>query len=318
MKFFDLPHSISWFTWIKRRVWPYRKHQKLITINAQPLELSSLGTLPMTAKKEHAKEYSSFLLKYFTASTQTYVFPEVFELYLDKSLIGIEIRDSEGVLIGTVFSWSCGIVENTQAGLITWLCVRPDMRKKGLADTLLHAMQAISMPRTIHFFRNDGWLKSPLPPLWTDSRVYRKRMLRMTTAVQRVSLQSKRNTIYESWKKEYPDGLILDDPKITHPLIEIWEYKKTGPLLILQPTFECEQFTGRRWCEIIYWVCDKSYSSSMSVEAIIDALPYDWIEAPNNMPRLDDWYVGGQSSWCVHGLDPGSPVMRPVLPLLFA
>ena len=317
MKFFELPYYISWFTWVKRRLICNAMEPKLIDIPLQAIKPSSIGTYPTKAKKTNAKEYTSFLLKYFSTSTQTYVYPEIFEGYLDNSLIGVEIRNTRGELIGTVFSWSCGLINKTQAGLVTWLCVRPDMRKLGLADSLLHALQTISHPQKIHFFRNDGWLKSPLPPLWTEYRVYRKRILRLTTAVQKVSLMSQRTKIYNSWKKDYPEGLILDDPKIS-PLVEVWEYKKTGTLLILQQTFENEHFTTNRWCEILYWVCDKSYASSICIEAIIDALPYDWIEAPVSMPRLDYWSSGGQSTWSVHGLDPGSPVLRPILPLSFA
>ena len=317
MKFFDLPYYISWFTWIKRRILCRPMEPKLINISLEPIKLSSIGILPTKAKKSRAKDYTSFLSKYFSTSTHTYVYPEIFEYYLDNSLVGVEICDKYGELVGTIFSWSCGSVQNTQAGLVTWFCVRPDMRKLGLGDSLLHALQVISHPQKIHFFRNDGWLKSPLPPLWTDYRVYRKRILRMTTAVHKVSLMSQRTKIYNSWKKNYPEGLILDDPKIS-PLVEVWEYKKTGVLLILQQTFENEHSTSKRWCEILYWVCDKSYLSSICIEAIIDALPYEWIEAPVSMPRLDYWTHGGQSSWSVHGLDPGSPVLRPILPLTFA
>jgi hypothetical protein len=138
----------------------------------------------------------------------------------------------------------------------------------------------------------------------------------MTTAVHKVSLESKRQIIYESWKKTHPDGLIFDDPEYKHSLVEVWEYKLTGTLLILQSTFENELFTNSRWCEIIYWVSGTSYRDILCIEAIVDALPYDWIEAPSTLPNLGNWHSGGQSSWSVHGLDPGCPVLRPVLSLL--
>jgi hypothetical protein len=274
--------------------------------------------LPVLAKKTNANDYSNFLLKYFTDNVQTYVVPEFFENYLEKGLIGAELRDKSEELIGIVFSMYVGLINNKPVGLITWLCVRPDMRKKGVADCLLHSIQTFSYPRTIHLFRNDGWLKSPIPPLWTDMRIYRKRVRRMTTAVHKVPLEKKRDIIYESWKKDYPDGLILDDPNYKNSLVEVWEYKSNGTLLILQPTFENELFTNRKWCEIIYWVSTNTYSATLSIEAIIDALPYDYIEAPSALPNLGNWSLGGQSSWSIHGMDPGSPVMRPVLPLLFA
>jgi hypothetical protein len=291
------------------------KEPTLIPIIPRPIKPFD-NILPALAKKTNANEYTSFLVKYFTTTIQTYVYPEIFESYLENGLVGVELRDKKDELIGIVFSWYIGLINNTPAGLITWLCVRPDMRKKGVADCLLHSIQNFSYPRTIHLFRNDGWLKSPIPPLWTDMRIYRKRLLRMTTAVHKVSLEKKRNIIYEAWKKDYPDGLIIDDPNYKTPLVEVWEYKSTGTLLILQQTFEGELFTNRKWCEVIYWVCNNTYAATLSIEAIIDALPYDWIEAPSTLPNLGNWTQGGQSSWSIHGLDPGSPVVRPVLSLL--
>jgi len=316
MNFFKEAPAISWQTWLQRRIWSTTIIPKPLSIIPKPIELSSIGTVPTSTKKENAKEYSLFLSRYFSTSVQTYIYPEIFIHYLENGLIGVELRDANNELVGTVFSWYCGILQNTQVGLISWLCVRPDMRKKGIADLLLHTIQTISYPRTIHFFRNDGWLKSPLPPLWTDTRIYRKRIHRMTTAVHKVPLENRRKIIYDSWKKEYPEGIILDDPRYTNPLVEVWEYKKNGTLLILQQTFENESYTNRKWCEILYWVCDNSYASLLSIEAIINALPYDWIEAPSDLPNLGNWSIGGQSSWCVHGLDPGNPVLRRVLSLL--
>jgi hypothetical protein len=316
MKFFDNSQSLSWSSWLKRRIWPSSNKPIPFSIVPTPIKISSLGLLASPATKNNAKEYTNFLTKYFSKNVQTYIDHRLFEAYLTNGLIGAELRDKKGDLIGTVFSWYCGILENTQVGLITWLCVRPDMRKKGLANYLLYTIQTLTYPRTIHFFRNDGWLKSPLPPLWTDIRMYRKRVHRMTTAIHKVSLESCRSKIYDSWKKTNPTGFILDDQTSTNSLIEVWEYKKSGVFLLIQPTFETEMLTNYTWCEVLYWICDTSYTASMCIEAIIDALPYDYIEASTKLPHIYDWSIGGQSSWCVHGLDPGNPVVRPVLSLL--
>lgn len=316
MNFFKDPPAISWQTWLQRRIWSTPTKPKPFTIIPKPIELSPIGIAPTSTKKENAKEYSLFLSRYFSSNVQTYIYPEIFTHYLDNGLTGIELRDANNQLVGTVFSWYCGILQNVEVALITWLCVRPDMRKKGIADSLLHTIKTISYPRSVLFFRNDGWLKSPIPPLWTDTKIFRKRIHRMTTAVHKVPLEQKRQIIYESWKKQYPDGIILDDPKYSNSLVEVWEYKKNGTLLILQQTFENELYTNRKWCEILHWVCDNSYTSLLSIEAIINALPYDWIEAPSDLPNLGNWSIGGQSSWCVYGLDPGCPVLRRVLSLM--
>jgi len=317
MKFFEKSPSISWETWFSRRLFSFAKVPKLITVNPRQIEKSYIGTYPKKATAACSSEYTRFLARYFSTTVQLQVPSEVFETYLDNGLVGVEVRNVEGVLIGTVFSWYTGIINDTQCGLITWLCVHPNHRKKGVADILLHTIQNLTYPRTIHFFRNDGWLKSPLPPLWTDTRIYRKKMDRNTSLVQKVSLESKRNIIIDSWNKKHPEGLILDDPKFLNPLTEVWEYKLNGTLLILQQTYETEPYTNRKWCEIIYWVSDYTdYELGLLIEIIIDSLPYDYIDAPQNMPHVKTWSLGGQTSWSVHGLDPGSPVIRPVLSLL--
>jgi hypothetical protein len=314
MNFFSDPPALSWYTWLSRRLLSNPKAPTLISITPKEIR-PCMDCLPTLAKKTRANLYTNFLSKYFTINVQTYVYPEIFES-LGDDLIGAELCDKNGELIGVVFSMYVGIINNTPAGLINWLCVRPDMRKKGVTDCLLNSIQTFAYPRTIHLFRNDGWLKSPLPPLWTDTRIYRKRVLRMTTAVVKVPLEQKRSIIYEAWKKAHPMGLIFDDPSRKNSLVEVWEYKSNGTLLVLQQTFENTLSTNCRWCEIIFWSCNNSYAGTLSIEAIIDALPYDWIEAPSTLPNLGNWTSGGQSSWCIHGLDPGCPVLRPVLSLL--
>jgi len=308
MNFFKDPPAISWPTWLQRRLFSFPRPSKPLVLKTIPLQISYLGTKPLKAIKQNAASYSKFLNQHFSTVFPLQIPGKIFE-GLDKHLIGAEIRTPTNQLVGVAFSFYLGKLENVEAGLITWLCVHPDHRKKGLADILLHAIQTFSYPRTIHFFRNDGWLKSPLPPLWTETRIFRKQMYRPSNSVHRVSLESKRSLIIDSWKKEHPEGLLLDDPKIINSLTEVWTYGQT--LILLQPTFE------QRWCEVIYWVSElPSYETALNIEIILDALLYTHIDAPQQMPHTLDWSIGGQSSWCAHGLDPGSPVLRPVLSLL--
>ena len=309
MNFFKDPPAISWPTWLQRRLFSFPRQPKILPIKPIPLQKSYLGTKPSRTIKQNALIYSKFLNQYFSTTYPLQIPATIFE-NLD-SLVGAEIRTPTNQLVGVAFSFYLGKLENVEAGLITWLCVHPGHRKKGLADVLLHAIQTFTYPRTIHFFRNDGWLKSPLPPLWTETRIFRKRIYRPSNNVQRVSLESKRNLIIASWKKRYPEGLILDDPKYSNHLTEVWIYGST--IILLQPTFE------QRWCEVLYWVSDlPNYEMALNIEIILDALPYTHIDAPQQMPHALEWSVGGQSSWCAHGLDPGSPVLRPVLSLLTA
>jgi GNAT superfamily N-acetyltransferase len=307
--FFQDPPAISWLTWIQRRIYS-NNEQKALEIQLHTEKIDGIQSNPMNVN--HATEYSKFLARYYSTNAQLQIPLEVFKL---KGLRGIELRDSE-TLVGVVFSFYCGKLLDIDTGLITWLCVHPKWRKKGLANLLLHEVQKETYPRTIHLFRNDGWLKSPLPPLWTETMIVRKRMLRETKKVKKISLGSCRDRIYKSWKKENPNGLLLDNPEYSS-FIEVWKHIPTKTLLILQPTFETEPYTDRRWCEILYWVGENNYEISISIESIIDNLPYTWIQAPSNMPHLDMWSSGGQTSWTIHGFDPGIP-MRKVLSLLIS
>lgn len=316
MNFFKEPPAISWTTWLKRRIWSQKKEMVILPPKINPIQSSPTGLKPTRANPNSANEYSNFLLKYYSSNTVLDIYPIVFENALKNELTGVEIRDKKDQLVGLVFCAYMGLINNQKAGLITWLCVRPDWRKKGITDSLLHAIQNISSPIKIHFFRNDGWMKSPLPPLWTDAKIVRGRVMKYTTSVKKVSLQSKKDIIIDSWKKQNPEGILLDDPTIKSTLIEVWEYLPMKTLLIIQPSFEMEQDTKKHWCEVLHWVCENTYSHILSLEAIIDALPYNYIEAPSRMPHLDGWKTVGQTSWCVHGLDPGSPVLRPVLSLI--
>lgn len=308
MNFFKEPPAISWPTWLQRRLFSFPRPPKPLPLKTIPLQISYLGTKPSKTSAINALSYTKFLNQHFSTVFPLQIPSKIFES-LDNRLIGAEIRTPSNQLVGVVFSFYLGKIENVEVGLITWLCIHPEHRKKGLADVLLHAVQTFSYPRTIHFFRNDGWLKSPLPPLWTETRIFRKQMYRHSKHVRRHSLESKQGLIINSWKKEHPEGLILDDPKVINSLTEVWTYGQT--LILLQPTFE------QRWCEVIYWVSELSnYETALNIEVILDALPYTHIDAPQQMPHTLEWSIGGQSSWTVHGLDPGSPVLRPVLSLL--
>ena len=307
-RFFDMPPALSWTTWLKRHIWPSQE-MKLIP-NKPILQKTSLK-LSKTDPR-NAQEYSTFLQYYFTQTPKGKLrLPP--QLYKNLETIGAEVRDpTTNALIGIVFSIYMGMVLNTPVGLITWLCVHPDWRKKGIADLLLHAIDFYA-ERPIHFFRNDGWLKSPLPPLWNEHRISRKRNhFRPSVPLLRSPLALYIDQIKSAWLKANPTGIFLYEPNKLS-LVEVWKYQST--LLILQPTFE--EINQKRIAEILFWVdSSQLYKTTLVIETMIDSLPYDILEAPSIMPHLDSgWDYAGQSSWSVYGLDPGLPT-RPILSLL--
>jgi GNAT superfamily N-acetyltransferase len=275
--------------------------------------IPTVPQLPKTQLKlsktcpENANEYSEFLQAFFVKSSQgkLRVPPDVL-----KTLKGAEIRDpTTNTLIGIVFSAYMGTLLKTSVGLIPWLCVHPDWRKKGIADLLLHAINFYA-ERPIHFFRNDGWLKSPLPPLWNEGRIQRKRNpFRPQIQLQRIPLTTVIDRIKSAWTTKNPTGLFFYEPR--RSLVAVWSYRST--LLITHPTFE--EINQKRIAEILFWVGPETYETTLHIEAMIDSLPYDSIEAPHTLPHMDGWSSAGQSSWSIYGLDPGIPT-RPVLSLL--
>lgn len=304
-RFFDTPPALSWTSWLKRHIWP--EEMKLIPSVAQ---LAKTNLKLSKTDPEKAKEYSEFLKRFFVNQTKqgTLNLPP----QLLKTLKGAEIRDPKtNTLIGVVFSAYMGTLLNTQVGLVPWLCVHPEWRKKGIADILLYGI-VFYAERPIHFFRNDGWLKSPLPPLWNEHRIQRKRNTnRPQIQLQLIPLANAIDQIKSAWIKENPTGLFLYEPN-KQSLVEVWSYQST--LLVIQPTFEYTN--NKSIAEILFWVSSaQPYEMTLHIEAMIDSLPYDILEAPQNLPHMDGWNYAGQSTWSVYGLDPGIPT-RPVLSLL--
>ncbi len=223
-----------------------------------------------------------------------------------------------------------GHLQQLPVAVIHWLCIHPAYRKKGLTNAMLRALYAIAQPVTLFLWRNDGWLKSPVPPIWTDQRMVRGKngwrvVSRLVNThaphVKQVSWSTHHTQIKAAWLQANPSGLVLDDQ--TPPssrITELWEYKPTHALtivLLVQPTFE--RRNDKTWAEIITWTaiggsCSE-YVAAQHIETMLDHLPYDNFEASTTLPHIEErWQKAQTTTWSIIGLDPGIPVMRPVLP----
>ena len=335
--FFKSAPVISWLTWIRRRIWsPENQEPSQIPTELlqQPI-LSPTGIQPTKLRLDKVQEYSLFLQNFFYPTTQAVqlVLPlTVFQAGIQSKLFqGCEIRDSAGALAGIVGCMYAGKFKEQPVGVITWLCVHPSWRKKGMSNALLRGVYKLAQPYKIHLWRNDGILASPTPPLWSEGRIVRKKQFQRVRScvdkpqiqLQRVPLNKWRQHITAEWLRRNPTGLVLDDPTFTARIVEIYEYTvKPGAICILcvQPTFERQRQTGEPWCEVITWafqgISENEYIQSQYIETMLDALPYCWFEASSTMPHLQEgWLNSGQSSWSLFGLDPGTPVQRPVISL---
>jgi GNAT superfamily N-acetyltransferase len=143
----------------------------------KPIPRGATQTMPQKAKADHAAEYSLFLQRYFypsSANVQLAVPPTTLSVLLESQIvIGAEIRNSDKQLVGCVFDIYAGNVLDQPTGLVTWFCIHPSWRKKGIGSVLLFALYSFSQPRRIHWWRNDTSLRSPLPPIWSEEHLVR-------------------------------------------------------------------------------------------------------------------------------------------------
>jgi hypothetical protein len=335
--FFQSAPVISWLTWILRRIWSSEIQEPSpipTELYQQPIP-SPTRIQPISLRQDRVQEYSVFLQQFFYSSEKTVQLvlpPTVLQAGIQSKLFqGCEVRDAGGALAGIVGCMYAGNFKGQPVGVITWLCVHPSWRNKGMTNALLRGIYKLAQPYKIYIWRNDGILSSPAPPLWSEGRIVRKKQNQRVTSrldkpqiqLQRVPLAKWRNHITAEWSRRNPAGLVLDDPAFPTRLVEVYEYTvKPGAICILcvQPTFERQKQTGEPWCEVITWVFqgvpENEYIQSQYIETMLDALPYGWFEASALMPHLQEgWLNAGQSSWSLFGLDPGVPVQRPVLSL---
>lgn len=338
MHFFQEAPSLSWAKWLTRKVLSFGYNEMPPSILETSMEklrlpLSPTGVSPRPAKPTCAREYSQFLEAYFYSNetpVKLKIPPQVFVIGLtEKRLVGVEIRDSQGKLVGCVFDQYAGLLDGPM-GLVTWLCVAPSWRKTGLASCLLFHLYSFSLPRRIHWWRNDGWIRSPIPPIHTISMYTRnKQTIRVQMASHMKKAPCKRASL-ETWRGSFKPAtaagaLVLDDPKFSGFLLEVYESvvsPRTTLAILLQPTFEMKLTSGYG-CEILGWAwkghTPSQYEQAHFLENMLDHLPYDWFEAPFEAPRLEHlWTYSHQTSWSCIGLDPGVPCTRPVYPLCAA
>jgi hypothetical protein len=309
--FTDAP-AISWQEWLKRKIFGGPNHMTILPPMKQPAP-EAIKMLPA-----RASDYSKFLKQHFyDGDIRLDIPPNLFENYLNNLWIGAEVR-IKGEIIGLVVSQLLGTFQGQQTRLITWLCVRPDWRKKGITNKLLRSVYVFSEPTTIFWWRNDGWIKSPLPPVYTQTKITRQRQgSRVSSSysrqrmVQQIPVERVKSEVIRDWTLTHPCGIVLDGQD---GLAEAYQYTLAKCSIIVIPTFET---TNGSWCEVLAWSCS-DYNATQYIEEIISCLPYDWIEAPSDMPHMDGWTTAGVTSWSVIGLDIGTANQVPILSLLSA
>lgn len=334
--FNEVPYQ-SWMKWTIKKIFSsnYSEPEYLpCSLDGKPLQKSITGNWPKKAVAGNSVEYSRFLQLYFYPSStnlELKIPVSILETGLKNDwFIGVEIRDKDNRLIGLIFDLYAGKYKGLEMGLVTWMCVTPEWRSKGIGSELLFALYFFSQPRKIHWWRNDGFIKSPLPPFYYEGRIYRRKQFQRTVIsgqkqfqLIKSSLANWKSKIIEQWKLKNQTGFILDDTNFQGGFMELWE-ARISPIqtavLLIQPTFEKFKNSQETFCEIIAWAFSKipntEYEQAQLIEKMLDHLPYIWFECPIHMPHLDDsWKYGTSSSWSCISLDYGSPASKPILSL---
>ena len=328
--FFHVVPCVTWKDWMWSFLYTEPRDPSILTLKKGPPLKSPTGTLPTAAKHtiEQARELSQFLGSYYYEQKSPYslvVSPrEILKIMEEEQAQVFVVYNSKKQLLACVFQFYVGIHQGQKMGLISWLCVHPEWRKKGIANLLFHHIEFHTTAPKINWFRNDAFFKSPLPPIYSSTMMSRKIRKNSSAYVRQQGQQTQnieKTKFSELWKRDNPTGFILDDNK--RGQIQYWAFKNREKALyaLVQPTYEIKK-TGERGCEILQIINEgikELYEQTQIFEILVDALPYDYAECPAHIPHIESfWSKEGSSTWSVVGLNPGYPFTRLILPLLTA
>jgi hypothetical protein len=329
-RFFDSAPILSWSSWLRRKCLPFLSVQPtIVKPQSSTLPPSPTGVPYARCISACAAEYSAFLEAHYCPSNQAARLKLSTEFLVGQFqagvLTGIEVRTSSKELVGLVFSRLLGHIESEPTRLITWFCIAPQWRKRGLADYMLFAIYEASRPTNIFWFRNDGLAKSIIPPVWTRQQITRK------LPHTRKQLQQQPHDQFQTkcityWKQQNPTGICIDPTEIL-PATEWYSLESTfcgtkySYAILVSNLYE--YYGTDLTCEVLYWLpLGQKAPEDIEryiLEEIVSRLPYTRVEAPRNMPHLDTyWKPTLPTSWYAYGYDVGIPILRPILSLTAA
>ena len=330
-RFFDAAPILPWSTWLKRKMLSYETiAPKILYPSNTDVPLSPTGVPYKVCSSKQATEYSAFLELHYCPkkeSVKLRIPSDHLQVEMEMAtLIGVEVRTDTHELVGLVWSRLLGHIDSEPTRLITWFCVHPNWRKRGLADYLLYAIRQASSPTHIFWFRNDGLPKSLIPPVWTQKQIVRTIKGSRSLRLLRMSHEAIQEKCMEYWKRKNPTGICID-PKGVPPILEWYsiQTKLSGAeysyAVLVANLFEYRQTEST--CEIVDWFpLQKEAPKDIErfiLDEIVSLLPYNRVEAPEAMPHIESlWNPSLPTSWFVYGYDVGTPVIRPILSLTFA
>lgn len=331
VRFFDAAPILSWSSWLRRKCLPFLSLPPSI-IKPQHVDLpqSPTGISYRLCTIVNAAEYTAFLKANYCPPDQEArlkVPPEIIVAEIQANVLtGIEVRSQTNQLVGVVFSRLLGYIGSESTRLITWFCIAPEWRKKGLADYMLFAIYEASRPTNIFWFRNDGLARSIAPPVWTQNQITRTIVCKRNSYLQRQSHEKMQSKCIQYWKISHPTGICIDPTEVFSALE--W-YSLETTLCGISYSYAAlvanlyEYYGTDLACEILYWFpLGQKATETIEryiLEELVSRLPYNRVEAPATMPHLETyWKPSLSTSWYAYGYDVGIPVLRPILSLTAA
>jgi hypothetical protein len=327
-RFFDTAPILSWSSWLRRKCLPFLSLPPTI-LKPQSTTLPSPPTgIPYAlCTPSAAAEYSAFLEAHYCPPNHQARLKLPTEFLINQFqtgvLTGIEVRSSTNQLVGLVFSRRLGYINSEPTRLITWFCISPEWRKKGLADYMLFAIYEASRPTHIFWFRNDGLARSIVPPVWSQQQITRTLTRSDIRTLQQRPHEAFQSRCIEYWKRQNPTGIYIDPTEVFSSL-EWYSMETTlcgnvySYAILVSNLYE--YYETDLACEIVYWFPLGQKASEEKeryiLEELVSRLPYSRIEAPVSMPHLESlWKSTLSTSWYPYGYDVGIPVLRPILSL---
>ena len=314
----DAPH-IPWTTWLYRFITKEEQSIQLLPIS-DTMKPDSIPTFkngseiikPTQLHAGKASQYCIFLRDYF--GTQLKIPIETMRTYIESNhWIGAEITTNSGKLLALAISKDCGQLNGIPIGCISWLCVHPDYRKKGLPNILLRAVYSFStqlpIPRYAQIFRKEGF--PPIIPHIMRESVYMRTPRKYGNRVHLREISGQSSSQHSKNKMVW----ILQSEKPDRECIT-FEYKINNLVyqMTLQPTYEI--IDNEYSAEIVGWSSNQTDHNNYVFETMIDSLPFGTVYCSQPSLFLDSvgWKYMGSQGWYGFHIDPGFPLPTRIYP----
>lgn len=243
--------------------------------------------------------------------------------FLLDDWIGVGVKTLDDLLVGTCVSKPLGALKFPneiiqQGGLIDYLCVHQEYRKKGLANAMIRELGRYILPkeRLVHFFLKEGFPLLKLPPVWYSHYIARKRIatkkniehLGKENIALHVPIQSFGHADFLPLR-----NFIANLPYQLSEDSELYSFSLKGHNMMLCITnlHHVSVPTGLKLGEIL-WIVPGSAEvpesiQQMAVESLVDSCKYDIVLMDVSIPHdpKRGWWKDSSYSWYCYNYNPG-------------